>query len=348
MAKSFKFGDAVPTTHSALYEKQATSALLGAAVGDAFGVTFEFLPSHTVAQYDLENMHGADVEPDVPSYWGLRIPSGAWSDDTSMAVATMESIVENGGEINPTSLMKYFVSWWEDGAYCSIDYPFGIGQAVAKALGKFENGIPAEECGGTRVRDNGNGALMRIFPVVLYLRDELSGEPEQKVRAYETICAATRITHAHPISQVSNLIYAEFLNSVLDGATIPDAYRQTVASCSSDLGGFIEENGWEDALHAHARILATDFLAIDRSLLEPTGYVVHTFEIVLYALLHSSSYKEAVQTAVSFGGDTDTYAAIAGAVAGVAHGAESIPAEWLERLKRRDYLESLAFRFGGI
>lgn len=46
--------------------------------------------------------------------------------------------------------------------------------------------------------------------------------------------------------------------------------------------------------------------------------MVHTFEIVLYALLNSSSCKEAVQTAVSFGGDTDTYAAITGAAAGVA------------------------------
>lgn len=107
---------------------------------------------------------------------------------------------------------------------------------------------------------------MRIFPVILRLRVELSGKPEQKVRTYETICAATRITHAHPISQVSNLIYAEFLNGVLNGATFRDAYGQTVAARSSVLGNFIEKNGWEDVLREHARIVATDFPTIDRYL----------------------------------------------------------------------------------
>ena len=66
---------------------------------------------------------------------------------------------------------------------------------------------------------------------------------------------------------------------------------------------------------------------------------------MLYSLLHTNTYREAVQAAVRFGYDTDTYAAIAGAAAGAAYGLKEIPQDWLSKLKRHEYLEGLAGRF---
>ncbi|WP_257160249.1 ADP-ribosylglycohydrolase family protein [Corynebacterium cystitidis] len=115
--------------------QQVTAMLLGAATGDAFGVPFEFLSSEAVVQYSLGIMHGADQENTVMSHWGAVMPAGTWSKDTSMTVATMESIIRTGGELNFTDLMNQFVAWLEQGKYCAIDRPFGLGQTVGRALG---------------------------------------------------------------------------------------------------------------------------------------------------------------------------------------------------------------------
>lgn len=111
----------------------------------------------------MDRMLGAHVEPIVGSHWGSTIPAGAWSDDTSMAVAVMESIVKLG-RIDHSDIMNQFVAWWERNEYCAVDKAFGLGKTVARALGAYLAGQPAP----CRRQDNGNGALMRIFPFTVY------------------------------------------------------------------------------------------------------------------------------------------------------------------------------------
>lgn len=318
---------------------QIKSVLLGAATGDAFGVPFEFLPASAVAALSMDAMRGADDKEPVNSRWGRIIPAGSWSDDTSMAVATMESIIHNDGELNLTNLMDRFVAWWENGEYCALDQPFGLGKTVAGALGRFKNGTDPLDCGGTRVYDNGNGALMRIFPVVLLLWRK----PTVREENWETISKASRITHGHAISQLSCIIYSEFLSSLLDGKSLEGAYQAAVDKPYRDWRENDEE--WLAALEAHQRVLDPSFLALTPADLTPSGYVVDTLEIVLHSLLRTESYREAIQTTVRLGGDTDTYAAIAGAAAGAYYGLDGIPREWPAKLKRRAYLNDLALRF---
>ena len=71
--------------------------LLGLAVGDAFGVPVEFLSRKEVKRLELNDMAGCDTSPVIPSRWGDMIPAGAWSDDTSMTVAAIASLIESGG-----------------------------------------------------------------------------------------------------------------------------------------------------------------------------------------------------------------------------------------------------------
>ena len=95
----------------------------------------------------------------------------------------------------------------------------------------------------------------------------------------------------------------------------------------------------------HKRILSPNFLALTPADLHPASDVVDTLEIVLYSLLRTTSFNEAIETAVSFGGDSAAYGVLTGTVAGVAYGEKAIPAEWLAKLKHRDYLEKVAERF---
>lgn len=305
---------------------EVRSVLLGAAVGDAFGVPFEFLGAEKIKNLPMDRMLGANVEPIVGSHWGSTIPAGAWSDDTSMAVAALESIVKLG-RIDHSDIMDQFVAWWERNEYCAVDKAFGLGKTVARALGAYLAGKPAP----CRRQDNGNGALMRIFPFTAYSME--LGE-EERIRL---IREASTLTHGHEISQLSCIFFSEFLRRMLLG----DSFEAAL--------GTVRTYPWSEhfgaeALDAHSRILQGDL----NGEMQPTGYVVDTLEIALQCLLHTDTYKTAVQKAVSFGGDTDTYAAIVGAAAGAFYTVEGIPEEWLSVLKRREYLEELADRFADL
>ena len=78
--------------------------------------------------------------------------------------------------------------------------------------------------------------------------------------------------------------------------------------------------------------------SVDESLIESSGYVVHTLEAAIWCVLNSNSYEETVLRAVNLGRDTDTIAAIAGVLAGIIYGMQTIPAEWMNTLIKIDYL----------
>ena len=83
---------------------------------------------------------------------------------------------------------------------------------------------------------------------------------------------------------------------------------------------------------------------LSRDEIKSTGYVVDTLEAALWCVLKTDSYRDCVLTAVNLGGDTDTVAAVAGGLAGIAYGcggAQGIPDEWIAQIPRRDWIGEL-------
>lgn len=76
-----------------------------------------------------------------------------------------------------------------------------------------------------------------------------------------------------------------------------------------------------------------------------TGYVVDSLKVAVHSMLAGNNFEETVLHAVNLGYDTDTNAAITGALAGTFYGLESIPNRWLDSLRRCDYLNDVAERF---
>ena len=84
-----------------------------------------------------------------------------------------------------------------------------------------------------------------------------------------------------------------------------------------------------------------DYKEITAEEIKSSGYVVDTLEAAIWCLLTTKSYKDCVLKAVNLGDDTDTVAAVAGGLAGALYGYDSIPQEWLQKLKRADYIEDM-------
>ena len=82
--------------------------LIGLAVGDVFGVPVEFMSRDEVRKLNLQDMIGNDCPLDFTSRWNRLIPSGAWSDDTSMTLAAMSSIISHSGMIDYDDIMNQF------------------------------------------------------------------------------------------------------------------------------------------------------------------------------------------------------------------------------------------------
>lgn len=313
-------------------------SLIGFAVGDALGVPVEFLTRDEVRRLYLTDMIGCDWFLPFKSQWSEIIPSGAWSDDTSMLIAGMDSIVENNGIVDYDDIMQNFLNWWEHNQYCSIDMAFGLGGCVSESLERYKSGCSALECGGTGIYDNGNGSLMRILPFSLYAIK--TGMPEKETADF--IGKASSVTHAHDISKMSCFIYTEFMRTIIHSGDKMLAFENIL---KIDYSKYFSEN----AVYAHRKILNPDFVNIkDTEIAEENGYVIATLESVLYSILNTYNYESAVLTAVNMGYDTDTVGGITGSLAGILYGCENIPERWLEVLRKKSELEELAEKFENL
>ena len=312
--------------------------LLGAAAGDAFGVPYEFLFREQIANMPLERMIGCDDDNVPGSRWGGMIPAGAWSDDTSMSVAVMEAISDSDGIIDYDAIMHAFERWWNDGAYASISFPFGLGGTVSAAMQRYQGGrADPLACGGRGVRDNGNGALMRAFPFALY---GIAHQYDANAMA-RLMSDSSSITHGHDISKMSCFIFAEFLRICAEER---DPHQALAHICSLDYSRWFSRK----AVKTLARATSPAIAHLTRDDIRESGYVVDTLEGALHGIFvghRGNGFADTILESVRIGYDTDTTACVAGAIAGALYGADSMPDQWMEALKKKDYLEEVAARF---
>lgn len=86
---------------------------------------------------------------------------------------------------------------------------------------------------------------------------------------------------------------------------------------------------------AFANIFSGKILSMPASSIKSSGYVIDTLETVLWCVFHTTTYKDAVLTAVNLGDDTDTVGAITGGIAGIMYGLDAIPEEWISKLANK-------------
>ncbi len=131
----------------------ALDGLLGLAVGDAVGVPYEF---------SWRGERRKNPATDMVGYGAHNQPEGAWSDDTSMALCVADSLTRG---FNPDDMMKKFYAWMTRSQYTATGVVFDIGMTCRKASRRYEEGADPSICGDYSEWGNGNGGLMRTFPI---------------------------------------------------------------------------------------------------------------------------------------------------------------------------------------
>ena len=298
--------------------------ICGLAIGDAMGVPVEFINRDILQKNPVNKMMG---------FGSHSVPKGTWSDDTSLTIASIDSI-NNVGNIDYNDIMKKFLEWRERAKYTATNEFFDIGITTSIAINNYVRGVNPINCGSDDIRSNGNGSLMRIIPFTYYSffnNYDRSGE-------VDLINNASSITHGHEISKLGCLIYNDYVKSIMKGLSKDEAL--------DNLKNNDYANYYSDAsINYYSNILSGKIKSKKISDIKSSGFVVDSLEASIWCVLKTNSYREAVLQAVNLGNDTDTIGAITGSIAGIIYGYESIPEEWIQDTKRIDYLIEVSKMF---
>jgi ADP-ribosylglycohydrolase len=297
--------------------------LFGVAVGDALGVPVEFKSRSYLKENPVTDMIG---------YGTYNLPPGTFSDDSSLTFCLAEALTH---EFDLQKIADYFVAWAYGNFWTPHGKVFDIGIATSQAIGRIRKGINPELAGGLDESSNGNGSLMRILPLILYIHNKPIDE------RFAITKQVSSITHGHIRSVIACFYYLEFVKLLIDGKSKFEAYL----ILQNQLSTYLQKLRINQSeISFFDRILKNDIKKLNEGEISSTGYVLHTLEASIWCLLTTENYEDAVLKAINLGSDTDTTGAVTGGLAGILYGSKNISNKWITNIAKRVEIEDLAHR----
>jgi len=285
---------------------RAQGCLLGQLAGDSLGGLVEFNSAPKIkAKYPnglRELMDGG--------HWGIL--AGQPTDDSEMALMLARSIVQNKG-YEPAAALDAYLHWYGSP-------PFDIGGTTSAALSGARRGrTPQERLKWARqhasTSSQANGSLMRISPLGIFG----AGNPPT---AADWARADSRLTHPHQVCQDACAVFvAAIAAAIATGCSAQECYQAALGEAQRSSAAAPVAEALREAAERPPEDCQTH-----------QGWVLIALQNAFYQLLHAASLEEGVVQTVMAGGDTDTNAAIAGALLGAVHGREAIPPQWLRSI----------------
>lgn len=285
---------------------RARGALLASAAGDALGVPYEF-----AKPTDDPEMIGGGLGPYAP---------GEWSDDTQMAIC-IAKVAASGVRLTSDAahdeIGQNFIDWMHDGATDIGIQTRAVLSRAAKMDGDVSDRLrhAAREFTANTDRASGNGAIMRMAPIgisMLWDRDATAQAAKDNAS----------LTHHDREVEESCVLWAEAIRlAVVEGVLDVRAGLDLLLADSRDK--------WAALIDDAERGLVTP---------RTNGYTVSALQCAWFAVKATLEYfgeaavYDGVRRAVKLGGDTDTVAAIAGALLGARWGESAIPHKWKDAL----------------
>lgn len=297
------------------------NAILGLVTGDALGVPLEFRNRESLKESPVTSMTG---------YGTYNQPPGTWSDDSALTLCTAEALAEG---FSLQRIADRFVAWLYHEEWTPYGEVFDVGLTTSEAISRLNAGETPHRAGARDENSNGNGALMRILPLLFYLRHINS-----KTERYKIISSVSGLTHGHIRSALACFYYLELAGFLMEDKGAHHAHKAANESFLNFTKN-LEINSIET--DTFSRLTGGSIHKANEDEIHSDGYVIHTLEASIWCLLTTRNYPEAVLKAVNLGDDTDTTGAVTGGLAGLLYSAESIPREWLNVIARLDDIEAV-------
>jgi ADP-ribosylglycohydrolase len=284
--------------------------LIGTAVGDALGLPMECMKPSTIRRLGWSNK------------WKHRfiMNRGMWSDDTEHTIMLAQALLVSEGNVNRfKSKFAWELRWW------FLGLPSGVGMATARSIIKLWFGHSPSSSG---VFSAGNGPSMRAAVIAAYF-------PHEKELRCDFCMSQTKISHVDPKAAIAANVVSELTAKLLSSTTVPtlDEVLNTIEQ-PSKLPNCEEWSSIIKAIHSGAKkntplnaFIETIGIDAEKGI---SGYAYHTVPAVIYSgIINDWDYEPVVTEIIKAGGDTDTTAAIAGALCGAYCGASAIPHQWI-------------------
>lgn len=300
-------------------ESRGLGALYGLALGDALGMPTQSLSRDRIRELYPKLAWFEAAPPDHPLAAGMA--AGSITDDTEQAIILAEVLLEGAGHVDAAELVRRLLAWQEDmRARGSLDL---LGPSSNRAFEALRKGELVETTGrfGTT-----NGAAMRITPVGIAVpRDDLA-------QLVDRVVEASSVSHNTGVALAGAAAVAAAVSAGIDGADVAEAIA--VGQAAAEIA--VKRGHWVAAADVAARIQWATELVVGREPADAAdiiytlvGTSLATQESVPAAFaalaVHPEDPWQTMLLAASLGGDCDTIAAIAGAVAGACHGLEAMP-----------------------
>jgi len=284
--------------------------MLGLALGDALGAPFEFL-------------RGANVPDPVPALerpW-MDLPPGSTTDDTAMARNLARSLAERDG-FDPPDVVARHLAWFRTD-------PPDVGTLTRRVLRRADRGEEAFSAARAVWEERGpevsagNGSVMYCAPLGLAYAN-------RPAELFELAPALSALTHFDERCRTAVLAVTLTVAALVRGEAPEEAARAALLAVQ-DRGGGEELEFLVEAAGRSRPIDGPD-----------QGFCLFTAGIGVQALLRSGDFETELRRVVSLGGDTDTNAAVAGALLGARLGEGGLPRVWVARLAEADAVRAEA------
>lgn len=239
-----------------------------------------------------------------------NLNTGEWTDSASMALCLAESLIEDGFDLN--SQIKYYLRWIDEGYMSSKNKAFGIDNQTMEALIHYEKNGNFSEI----TQKDSNKPLSRLAPVPMYFKSSFKDAVYYSGRSAYT-------TH----NNIYSIHACKYLGGLIQQA-INGTNKKILLS---------EVHKYMDLIY-DVKLRIVDIPYKIKNELSSSNSVLDTLEIVLWSFYNTDNFKDAVLTAVNFGGNTDTIGAVIGQIAGAYYGFDSIPKIWTLKIVKRDLI----------
>lgn len=305
-------------------------ALLGVAIGDAVGVPFEFRSRDQMKKHPAKGMVG---------YGTYNQMAGTWSDDSSLTFCLAEALLKT---YSLKEISELFIKWKHQAYWSARGEVFDIGITTSKAIERLRQIIERGNIEELKKQkyygdeyDNGNGSLMRIIPLLFFIK----GKPIKE--QFEIVWEVSALTHRHIRAAMSCMIYLKLAEKLLEGKEKTIAY----AEMRNEVLSFWNEMEFSEKEREHfKRLIQNDIRQTSIDELKSGGYVIEVLESSIWFFLNRDSYEETILSIINIGHDTDTSAAIAGGLAGIYYTQKGMPEYWVASIARMEDIMDLGER----